>query len=174
VSKAFTNEESAETPRVVPPRAPLPAGVPNYVTEAGLALLHAELATLEAERAAAEREPEVAGRDESLAALAQRRAELAERIASAERVPLPPEPRDAVCFGATVTVDGAGGVRCYRIVGVDEADAALGKIAFVSPLARALLGAAVGDTVRLHAPRGEEELEIVAVEYAAETENEPS
>ena len=80
-------------------------------------------------------------------------------------MPLPPEPRDQVRFGATVTVDGAGGVRRYQIVGVDEADAARGKIAFVSPLARALLGSAVGDTARLRAPRGEEELEIVAVEY---------
>jgi len=35
VSKAFTDEEAAELPRVVPPRAPLPVGVPNYVTEGG-------------------------------------------------------------------------------------------------------------------------------------------
>jgi len=173
VSKAFTDEEAAELPRVVPPRAPLPEGIPNYVTEAGFALLRAEFAGLEAERAAAEREPEAAGRTQGLAALAHRRAELEERIASAEVVPLPPEPRDKVRFGATVTVGGAGGVRRYRIVGVDEADAALGKIAFVSPLARALLGSAVGDTARLRAPRGEEELEIIAVEYAAETANEP-
>jgi len=128
---------------------------------------------------AADREPEgtlalvgrATGRAQSLAALAQRRAELEERIASAKVVPLPPEPRDKVRFSATVTVDGAGGVRRYRIVGVDEA--ALGKIAFVSPLARILLGSAVGDTVRLHAPRGAEALEIVAVEYAVDPENEP-
>ena len=105
VSKAFTSEETAETPRVVPPRAPLPAGVPNYVTASGLALLRAELAALDAEYAAAEHEPEVAGRLENLAALAQRRADLEARIASAEVVPLPPEPRDTIRFGATVTVD---------------------------------------------------------------------
>ena len=108
---------------------------------------------------------------QNLAALAQRRADLEQRITSAEVVPLPPEPRDKVRFGATVTVDGAGGLRRYRIVGVDEADAARGKLAFVSPLARALLGAAVGATIRLRAPRGEQELEIIAVEYTGEIES---
>jgi len=156
VSKAFTDEEAAPPPRVVPARPPLPAGVPNYVTPRGLARLHAELDALRAERAeeASER-----------AALAQRRAQLEQRIASAELVPAPEGPHDTVRFGATVTVEGASGVRRYRIVGVDEADAARGDIAFVSPLARALLGRAAGDAVRLRAPRGDEELEIVAVDY---------
>ena len=164
VSKAFTDEEAAEPPRIVAPRAPLPDGTPNYVTETGFAALRAELAALDRERAAREREPDAASRTENLAALAQRRADLEARVASAEIVALPPEPRDHVRFGATVTVQGAGGVRRYQIVGVDEADAAHGKIAFVSPLARALLGVASA-TRCLRAPRGEEELEIVAVEY---------
>jgi len=166
VSKAFTDEEAAELPRIVPPRAPLPAGIPNYVTERGLRLLREELAALQAERLSAERAPEDAGRMQALAALAQRRAEVEARIASAEPVALPPEPRDTVRFGATVSTRGDGGVRRYQIVGVDEADASRGKIAFVSPLARALLGRAVGDRAPLRAPRGEEALEIVAIEYA--------
>jgi len=152
----------------VPPRAPLPEGVPNYVTARGLALLRAELAQQDARRADAERAPEGAGRTQRLAVLAQQRALLEQRIASAELVPLPPEPRDTVRFGASVRVEGEADVRCYRIVGVDEADASRGRIAFVSPLARALLGRAVGDQVRLRAPRGEQELEIVAVDYEAE------
>jgi transcription elongation factor GreB len=96
-------------------------------------------------------------------ALAQRRAELEARVASAELVRPPSERPTEVRFGATVTVAGPNGERRYRIVGVDEADAAHGRIAFVAPLARALLGRAVGDTVRVRLPRGEEELEIVAV-----------
>ena len=166
MSKAFTDEETAEPPRIVPARAPLPPGVPNYVTARGLAKLHTELALLRAERAELEagaRGPEQA---ERIAALSLRRAELEQRIASAERV-APPEPScDTVRFGATVSVDGASGVRRYRIVGVDEADAARGDIAFVSPVARALLGKSVGDRVRLRAPRGDEEIEILAVDYA--------
>jgi len=172
VSKAFTDEETAEPPRFVPPRSPLPPDVPNYVTARGLGLLRAELDALAAERARAEQELPEAERAPALAALAQRRAELEERIASAELVRPPAEPTGAVRFGASVTVTGAGagGARRYRIVGVDEADAAHGRIAFVAPLARALLGHAVGDTVRVRLPRGEDELEIVAVGYDAEPE----
>ena len=166
MSKAFTDEEAAEQPRIVPPRAPLPEGIPNYVTEAGLAQLHAELANLDRERAASGATPESDARKQDLDALAQRRAALEARIASAEVAPLPPEPHASVRFGASVCVaDAAGGEHRYQIVGVDEADAANGKIAFVSPLARALLGAAVGDSVKLRAPRGDEELEIVSIEY---------
>jgi transcription elongation factor GreB len=167
VSKAFTGEEAAAPPRIVPPRAPLPPGVPNYVTARGLARLRDELDALVVERtsvATGSADPEHA---EQLAVLAQRRAELEQRIASAELVP-PPDSRDTVRFGASVRVSGEGGERSYRIVGVDEADASRGDIAFVSPLARALLGRSVGDAVRLRAPRGEEELEIVSVEYPAE------
>lgn len=122
--------------------------MPNYVTGRGLALLREELAALTAARASVER-----------------RTELERRIASAELVPQPAEPRGTVHFGATVAVDGRSGRRRYQIVGVDEADAASGKIAFLSPLARVLLGRAAGDTVRVRTPRGEEELEIAAVEY---------
>jgi transcription elongation factor GreB len=165
VSKAFTQEETPDAPRVVPPRAPLPEGVPNYVTLRGLALLRAELAALDAERAAATPDPEGAG-----ALLAARRAQLEQRLASAQPVLPPAEPTETVRFGASVRVVGEDGARRYRIVGVDEADAAQGRIAFVSPLARALLGRAIGDRVRLHAPRGDEELEIVAVDHDPEPE----
>ena len=152
MSKAFTSEETAEDAPIVPARAPLPDGVPNYVTPHGLAQLRDEQSALRAQSG----DPAV---------LAQRRAELEERLATAQVVLPPAEPSDVVRFGATVTVAGANGVRRHRIVGVDEADPARGKIAFVSPLARALVGRAVGDTIRLQAPRGFEDLEIVAVDY---------
>jgi transcription elongation factor GreB len=167
VSKAFTDEDAVGPEPVVPPRAPLPPGVPNYVTARGLALLRDELAALNAERARVERTLDGADRTHALAALAERRAELEQRIASAEVVDLPAEATDVVRFGATVTVEGASGARSYRIVGVDEADAAQGRIAFVAPLARALVGRATGDVVRVRVPRGEEELEIVRVAYEA-------
>jgi transcription elongation factor GreB len=165
VSKAFTHEDGADAPLIVRPRAPLPPGVPNYVTPRGLALLRDELAALQAEHARAERELDGTDRTHALAALSARRAELEQRLASAEVVPAPDPPSDTVRFGATVTVEGESGARRYAIVGVDEADASRGLIAFVSPLARALLGRSVGDTVRLQAPRGDEELEIVAIDY---------
>ena len=71
-----------------------------------------------------------------------------------------------VRFGATVTISNeAGEEREVTIVGVDELDAGDTKVSWRSPLARALLTAKVGDTVTLRAPRGPEELEIVAVRY---------
>jgi transcription elongation factor GreB len=169
MSKAFTNEDDAGPPPIVAPRAPLPPGVPNYVTERGLRLLREELEVLRGERARVERDLADASdtdRAQALAAIQDRRAALEERIASAELVPPLDETTDVVRFGVTVTVEGQDGARRYRIVGVDESDPASGSIAFVSPLARALMGCAVGDVVRHRAPRGEEELEIVAVEYA--------
>ena len=90
---------------------------------------------------------------------------LEQRIATAEVVRSPDSLELRVRFGATVTVSGADGERRYEIVGVDEADPARGKLAFTSPLARALLGRAEGDTVSLRTPRGLEEVEISGVAY---------
>ena len=164
MSKAFTREDDAELPLIVPPRAPLPDGVPNYVTAHGLAELQRELAALGVEREDAERDPDAATRTRALAAIGARSAALETRIASAELVP-PPHDRDEVRFGASVVIESDAGVRRYSIVGVDEADAARGKIAFVSPLARALLGRSVGDTVELRKPSGVETLTIGSVDY---------
>jgi transcription elongation factor GreB len=108
-SKAFTSEETPDDPIVVPPRAPLPTGVPNYVTARGLALLRAELAALESERAALATAPlDEGGRDRRLAVLNARLAELTSRIASAELVDARRQRRDVVRFGATVTVSEIG------------------------------------------------------------------
>jgi transcription elongation factor GreB len=164
VSKAFTDEEAGEDAPLVRPRAPLPPGVPNYVTRAGLSALRAELEALSSERARLAALANEKERGRALGALAARRAELEERIATAELAP-PPESLGVVRFGATVTVSGAEGERRYEIVGVDEADPARGKIAFTSPLARSLLGREKGDTARLATPRGREEVEITAVSY---------
>jgi len=164
VSKAFRREDETEDPAIVAPRAPLPEGVPNYVTAQGLIQLREELVQLDAEQEQIAREREGLVTPES-AALAARRAELEHRIASAQLVVAPAEERDEVRFGATVAIEGEAGMRRYTIVGVDEADAARGKIAFVSPLARALLGRSVGDVVRLRTPRGQEMLRIDSVDY---------
>ena len=98
-------------------------------------------------------------------ALATPRAELETRIATAVLVP-PPADRDEVRFGATVTTrDENGAARVVSIVGVDESDPAADLVAFVAPLARALLGHRVGDVVTVRTPRGEDRLEIVSVDY---------
>ena len=71
-----------------------------------------------------------------------------------------------VHFGATVTIlDESGDEREVTIVGVDELDSGDARVSWRSPLARALLTARVGDTVTVRAPRGPEQLEIVAIRY---------
>ncbi|HKE15807.1 MAG TPA: GreA/GreB family elongation factor [Kofleriaceae bacterium] len=168
VSKAFTREEPAEAAVVVPPRAPLPAGTPNYVTPRGLELLRAESHDLARERAEAERAVDGADRPRALERLNRRKADLDQRLTGAVVVSAPDAPCREVRFGAVVTVRGESGVeRRYQIVGVDEAHPSDGRVAFVSPLARALLGRGVGDTATLRTTRGDEELEVLAVDYPA-------
>jgi transcription elongation factor GreB len=164
MSKAFTNEETEEAPVLVRPRAPLPAGVSNYVTPTGLAALHHELRQLHAERAALESKGDERKRDLTMAS--GRISELERRLQSATPVDPNAQPRDEVRFGATVVVENdAGARRTYRIVGVDEADVKKGKIAFVAPLAKALLGRKVGDAVTLATPRNDEELKVISIVY---------
>jgi len=145
MSKAFTKDDLPDPPVVVRHRPSLPEGMPNYVTARGLAALRAELATAEAGSA--------------------RRGELERRIASAVLVP-PPAEQEEIRFGAQVELRAEGGrTRHVRIVGVDEADPADSLIAFVAPLARALLGRRAGDRVSVRTPGGDEELEVIAVAY---------
>jgi transcription elongation GreA/GreB family factor len=71
-----------------------------------------------------------------------------------------------VCFGATVALLDEDERRLgYTIVGEDEADAEHGKVSWISPLARALMDARVGDMVTWRRPSGDAELEIVAITY---------
>ncbi|MBL6752112.1 MAG: transcription elongation factor GreB [Nevskia sp.] len=89
------------------------------------------------------------------------------RIPDLKVVERPPDDPRRVFFGAWVEIAGADGtVRSYRIVGPDEIDARKGCISVDSPLARALLKRAQGDTVSAMLPGGEAELEIRAVRYA--------
>ena len=166
MSKAFTKEDAVDTAVVVPGRAPLPAGASNYVTPRGLELLRAESRELARERTEAESGLDGADRIHALAVLNRRKADLDDRLASAVLVSAPEEPGDEVRFGAEVRVRGEDGrERSYQIVGVDEANPGAGRIAFLSPLARALLGRRVGDAATVRTPRGDEELELLAVSY---------
>lgn len=77
------------------------------------------------------------------------------------------EPSGRVIFGTTVTLlnlESNTQVK-YRIVGVDEADVASGKISVGSPISRALMGKSEGDEVVVKAPAGDIEFEIELVEH---------
>ena len=101
-----------------------------------------------------------------------RLAALESRLRSAVLVDSAAHPREEVRFGASVTVrSAAGAVRTYEIVGVDEARTGEGrgvhKIAFIAPLARALLGRRAGDVATVKTPRGEDDLEILSIDYSS-------
>jgi len=73
---------------------------------------------------------------------------------------------DQVRFGAAVELaDEDDNRRILEIVGDDEADAAAGRIGWSAPLARALVGAKVGDERTVHLPAGEKSYEILAIRY---------
>ena len=104
-------------------------------------------------------------RKRALAEINGRLADLNARIASARVIEHDPVP-DEVRFGATVTLTTeAGEERRFTIVGVDEATTAPDRVAFLAPIARAVTGRKVGDTISLKTPRGEETLTVTAIRY---------
>jgi transcription elongation factor GreB len=71
-----------------------------------------------------------------------------------------------VRFGATVEVaDEEDERRILTLVGMDEADATAGRISWIAPIARALIGARVGDERIVRLPAGEKSYEIIAIRY---------
>lgn len=171
MSRGFVKEDDAQTPPLIPPRAALPPGTPNYVTPAGLALLRAELTQLEAKRAASEANRDNdTDRSHQLSLHNGRLALLQERLGSARLVePAQPPPAE-VRFGASIRLRTVGGgkvgfERQFTIVGVDEASVAAGKVAFVAPIARAVQGARVGQQVTLQLGPQQEVVEVMSVHY---------
>jgi transcription elongation factor GreB len=187
MNKAFTREpDSDDDDNEVGtgPMAPaLPPGSRNYITPGGLQRLKDELQhLLYRERPAVTAVVSWAAgngdRSENadyqygkrrLREIDRRIRFLGKRIDMAEVID-PEQPRgdraNRVFFGATVSYEGQSGeLRTVTIVGVDEIDLALGRISWVSPLARALLKAQPGDTLVFHAPGGTEELTIMDVKY---------
>ena len=169
MSRAFTKDEAPEDPIVVPPRAPLPQGVPNYVTPRGERLLREERAALIDERsrlAGLAGDMEETRRKREVAANAEKLANLQARLARTQVVDPRRQSAEAARFGAHVTLSGPdGSERQFQIVGVDEADAASGRVAFTSPIARAVMGKRVGDVARVQRAGGEEALVVHAIRY---------
>lgn len=161
MSRAFVKEDGPDTEPL--PDLPL-SPHPNFVTPRGLAALRDRLAATQADLA------RLKARPDRLDLLPEKAAErdiryLEARLASAIPVDPAAQPRDEVAFGARVTVlDEDGTEAVYEIVGEDEADAGAGRIAPQSPLARALMGARVGDSVEWRRRSGTLELEVIAIE----------
>lgn len=138
---------------------------PNYVTPNGLVQLRARLVAVRERRDALRTAADTLPQQSELAAVERELRWLNARVGSAIEVDLSQQPRDRVAFGARVTVDNDEGEARYRIVGEDEADVEHGLVSYVSPLARALLGARVGDEVVWRRPAGDLAVEVVAIDY---------
>ena len=180
MSKAFTKETEPE--ELEPADAPaLPDGVKNYITPEGMARLRNELKQLRSiERPKvvdvvswaagngdrSENGDYIYGK-KRLREIDRRIRFLLKRMEIAEIVdPALQTNPDQVFFGATVIfADEAGHERTVRIVGIDETRTEEGEISWASPVAQALLTAELGDVVRVRAPGGDVELEILGISY---------
>ena len=182
MSKAFTKETDDDTDDDVADETPiLPTGTKNYITPRGFTALQTELRhLLRVER------PKVvevvswaAGngdRSENgdylygkkrLREIDRRIRFLSKRLEIAEVVDLAQQKkRDQVFFGATVTYANEDDVEnTVTIVGVDEAEIDRNEVSWISPIARALMKARVGDVVEIRTPAGPERIEVVAIRY---------
>jgi len=182
MSKAFTKEDD-DSFEDGPPEAEeaVPAGFRNLITPAGLARMQEELRQLRrVERPKiVETVSWAAGngdRSENgdyiygkrrLREIDRRIRHLLKRLEIAEVVdPTMQKNREQVFFGATVTyADPREEERTVRIVGVDEARLEAGEVSWISPVARALLRARVGETVELRTPAGPETIEVLEIVY---------
>jgi transcription elongation factor GreB len=184
MNKAFVKESSEPDDDDLESAAPpIPPGSKNYITPEGYQRLKDELLHLiDVER------PEVVrlvswaasngDRSENgdyiygkrkLREIDRRLRFLTKRLDIAEVVDASKqENRDQVFFGATVdyaTKDGTE--HRIEIVGIDEVDLDRGRVSWISPIARALVKARIGDVVPLQTPAGTEQIEILDVHYPA-------
>jgi transcription elongation factor GreB len=158
----------------------MPDATPNYITPEGAKKLQEELADLRSRQrpktvqevadAAAQGDrsenAEYIYGKKKLREIDRRIHWLTKRLEGARVVAQRTDGPVAVFFGAYVEVEDEEGARAsYRIVGQDEIDLDKGHVSWRSPLGRALLKRAVGDTILLRKPSGEVELTIVDVRY---------
>jgi len=166
MSRGFVKEDDQEEVPMVPPRAYLPPGVPNYVTRAGMDELLTERQALMDEK----ENLDISGENERRIAVNHIAAKLKlldNRIIEARIIDLEEQPQDEIRFGATVILitEGTEDIQTFQIVGVDETDISSGKISFLSPLARVLTNKKVGNKVVLKRPKGDQVFEIVDITY---------
>ena len=161
MSVAFTKEGDSEAFAADLPDRPISSHA-NLVTPEGLAWIERELADARAAYSGAQVGGEVAQDRTAMARATRDLRYWSARRGSAQLIE-PPIATAIVQFGHAVTFDREDGRRqTYRIVGEDQADPAQGMVSYVSPLARALLGKAVGDTAVVAGG----EVEIVAIAAA--------
>lgn len=170
MSRAFVKESDDDNSAGELPERPI-AAYPNYVTPRGLEQLQARVRDLRTQHESLKVRSEEgdSAAKQKLREVERDQRYFAAQLDRAEVVDAARQPRDEVHFGAEVTIeDGSGRQQRFQIVGDDEGDVVAGKISWASPLAKALMGARRGDTVKWRRPAGETEVEVVAIRYAGD------
>jgi transcription elongation factor GreB len=165
MSRGFVKEDDLEHAGTDLPERPL-SEHPNYVTPTGLQQLQQQAADLEQQRLELAPRKEDPSAQQQLARINRDLRYVQARLESAIPVDPAVQNRELVLFGARVTVeDENGDEHVFALVGEDEADIAAGKVSWVSPLARALIGHKVGDSVIWVRPAGNLLLDITDINY---------
>jgi transcription elongation GreA/GreB family factor len=166
MSRAFTKESTDDLVSGELPERPVPAHA-NYVTPRGHEQLRARAKALQEQHEQLSSQSD----EDSAAKQKLREIERDQRYFKAQlerAIVVNPsgQPRDQVHFGAVVKIlDEDGKTHRFTVVGDDEADVTGGKVSWASPLAKAMIGAKIGDTVKWRRPAGDTEVEIVEISY---------
>jgi transcription elongation GreA/GreB family factor len=165
MSRAFVKENDLEHAGIDIPERPLSVE-PNYVTPRGLKLLNQNIDDLEKEREALNENKDDPMVRQKIAVIERDIRYFAARIESAILTISKDEDPSQVLFGAKVTAeDEEGDLLTFEIVGEDEANIHESRVSYLSPLAEALLGAAIGDEVVWEKPIGNSYLTIQKISY---------
>ena len=166
MSRGFVKEDDQEEVPLVPPRADLPAGTENFVTKNGMDALLEEKEDLLRQQESLDLSQEKEYRI-SFNHINAKLQLLNERITSAKIIDQKKLPEDEIHFGVTVTFKNieTNINQTFQLVGVDEANISKGKLAFTTPLAKALLHKKVGEKAILKLGEKENIFEIVKIIY---------
>ena len=164
MSRGFVKEDDQEEVPLVPPRADLPAGTENFVTQNGMDALLEEKEDLLHQQESLDLSQEKEYRI-SFNHINAKLQLLNERITSAKIIDQKKLPDDEIHFGVTVTFKNieTNINQTFQLVGVDEANISKGKLAFTTPLAKALLHKKVGEKAILKLGEKENIFEIVKI-----------
>ena len=164
MSRGFVKEDDQEEVPLVPPRADLPAGTENFVTQNGMDALLEEKEDLLHQQESLDLSHEKEYRI-SFNHINAKLQLLNERITSAKIIDQKKLPEDEIHFGVTVTFKNIETSinQTFQLVGVDEANISKGKLAFTTPLAKALLHKKVGEKAILKLGEKENIFEIVKI-----------
>ncbi|QHI39288.1 Transcription elongation factor GreA [Kordia antarctica] len=166
MSRGFVKEDDQEEIPFVSPRADLPQGVTNYVTQLGYNALLEEKKQLINERStltiSSEKELRI-----TTNTINAKLVQLETRISTAKVIVVSNQYKNEVRFGAVVALKNlkTNTLQTFQIVGVDEANIDQEKISFVSPLAKKIINRKVGEQIELELPTTKSLLEIISIKY---------